>query len=68
MVTVAGAEVLSCQRCGRPVVQSREQYGVLEKGDDLDPDLACPDPSCPTRMIDPNAPPDWFVGRADIER
>jgi hypothetical protein len=67
-----------CQRCHRPVIQSRDQYDVFEQmhrvcfhyefeHGDVDPDRACEDPSCPSRMIDKDPPLDWFADRG-IER
>jgi hypothetical protein len=35
----------------------------FEHGDDRDPDQACRDPSCPSRMIDPDPPADWLAER-----
>ena len=29
--------------------------------DGVDPDLACGDPSCPSRMVDPGPRPDWLT-------
>lgn len=61
-----------CRRCNRPVVRSRGQYEVyecmhwicfhyeFEHGDNVDPDEACRNPSCPSRQIDSDPPPDWF--------
>ena len=63
------------RRCRRPVVVSGERYDVFghmhwvcfhyefERGDDRDPDQACRDPSCPSRMIDPGPPADWLAER-----
>ena len=70
-------ESLICRRCQRPVIAERERYDVFEgmhwvcfhyefeHGDDLDPDRACRDPSCPSRMIDPAPPADWLTEQGD---
>jgi hypothetical protein len=64
-----------CRRCRIPVVFSRKNYDVFEgmhwvcfhyefeHGEDLDPDRACRDPSCPSRMIDTQPPVDWVTER-----
>ena len=61
-----------CVRCHRPVVRNRDSYEMFERmhwscfhyefeheRGELDPDIACRDPSCPARAFDPNPPPDW---------
>jgi len=62
-----------CRRCHRPVVHSRAAYDAYERmhwvcvhyefehGDERDPDLACRDPSCPSRVIDKDPPTDWLT-------
>lgn len=65
---------LICARCGRRVERSRESYETFEQmrwvcfryeyeHDPHDPDSACQDPTCPSRIIDTDAPPDWFEER-----
>lgn len=77
MIDPADAPI--CRQCQRPVVASRDRYEVFERmhwlcfhyefehGDDVDPDQACQDPSCPSRMIDPDPPLDWLTEHG-IER
>jgi hypothetical protein len=61
---------LTCVRCSLPTERSRDHYETFEKmhwlcfhfafehgGGQLDPDIACPDPSCPARAFDPKPPP-----------
>jgi hypothetical protein len=67
------SEVILCVRCQRPVVRNREQYEAFERmhwscfhyehEHDGDPDIACPDPSCPARAFDPEPQADWFASR-----
>lgn len=35
---------------------------VFEHGD-VDVDLACKDPKCPSRIVDPDPPVDWLTER-----
>lgn len=65
----------ACRRCGRAVVRNAEVRDVFEgmhwvcfhyefeHNDGAgDPDVACPDPSCPARAFDPEPPPPWKGG------
>lgn len=62
-----------CLACHRPV-ENTAQYETFEKmhwvcfhyeyeHGDIDIDRACRDPGCPSRMVDREAPPDWFEER-----
>lgn len=58
-----------CERCNRSVTRNRENYETFERmhwvcfhyefEHSVDPDVACADPSCPSRSFDPDPPPTW---------
>jgi ferredoxin len=68
-------QVRRCVRCGRPVIREAERFEVFEQmhwtcfhyefehqaagSADDDPDIACKDPVCPARALDPEPQPDW---------
>ena len=63
-----------CRRCHVPVVEALFPYDVMEgmhwvcfhyvfEHGDVDVDLACKDPKCPSRIVDPDPPVDWLTER-----
>jgi hypothetical protein len=70
-----GDELPICVRCGRPVERNRGYYETFERmhwscfhyefEHEGDPDIACPDPSCPARRFDPEPQPDFLSDLQD---
>jgi hypothetical protein len=67
-----------CRRCHVPVVEALFPYDVMEgmhwvcfhyvfEHGDVDVDLACKDPKCPSRIVDPDPPVDWLTERGHRE-
>ena len=65
-----GESVPICRHCHCPVAQALYPYDVMEgmhwvcfhyvfEHFEIDIDRACKDPSCPSRMVDPDPPIDW---------
>lgn len=66
------ASTLRCTACGGPVIRNQDQFETFERmhwvcfhyefehDSERDRDVACRDPSCPTRQIDQAPPPTWY--------
>jgi hypothetical protein len=72
--STSGESAPICRHCHYPVAQALHPYDVMEcmhwvcfhyvfEHGEVDVDRACQDPSCPSRMVDPNPPVDWFTER-----